>query len=109
MLIGEFIAVNKWILHHTFVHVYLVHLFYGNFLFKNQELKEPIKTNIEGVFHFQVRNLKLMILTSDQSNQNGENTNPYESNQQGNKRRIYVLLFISMLQPLFMWWLTYKI
>ncbi|CAF1084082.1 unnamed protein product [Brachionus calyciflorus] len=61
--------------------------------------------------YFMVRNLKLMILmgnnNNQNNNQNGE-SNPYEQSSYGNKRRIYVLLFISLLQPLFIWWLTFK-
>lgn len=55
--------------------------------------------------YFMVRNLKLMILTG---NPTRSNSNAYESQPFGNKRRIYLLLFISLLQPFFMWWLTYK-
>ncbi len=59
----------------------------------------------------QVRNLKLMILTSQpgvnhHQHVQQQQTNPYENSVQGNKRRVYVLLFISLLQPFFMWWLT---
>ncbi|RNA22245.1 YIF1B-like isoform X1, partial [Brachionus plicatilis] len=55
--------------------------------------------------YFMVRNLKLMILAGNSTGQSG---NGYESQTYGNKRRIYVLLFISLLQPFFMWWLTYN-
>ena len=44
-----------------------------------------------------------MILASSSQS---EETNPYENTMQGNKRRIYVLLFISLLQPFFMWFMT---
>lgn len=63
------------------------------------------------ITYFMVRNLKLMILTtSEVDGQNGEGGS-YQGDAMGghltgNKRRIYVLLFISLLQPLFMWWLT---
>lgn len=57
--------------------------------------------------YFMVRNLKLTILAGNGTGQNVQ-SNPYEHNSFGNKRRIYVLLFISLLQPFFMWWLTYK-
>jgi hypothetical protein len=40
------------------------------------------------------------------SHPNTDEANPYENSAQGNKRRIYVLLFISLLQPVMMWWLT---
>jgi hypothetical protein len=65
--------------------------------------------------YFMVRNLKLMILTShstassDQSaqqHQEHQHSNPYENSVQGNKRKVYVLLFISLMQPFLMWWLT---
>lgn len=56
------------------------------------------------ITYFMVRNLKLMILASENDDQT--NQNAYGNNVNGNKRRIYVLLFVSLLQPFFMWWLT---
>jgi hypothetical protein len=48
-----------------------------------------------------------MILTSQNLSQHPQHQhNPYENSVQGNKRRVYVLLFISLMQPFFMWWLT---
>jgi len=62
------------------------------------------------ITYFMVRNLKLMILASEndpQNNQVGQYQQGVGSDHlSGNKRRIYVLLFISLLQPVFMWWLT---
>lgn len=52
--------------------------------------------------YFMVKNLKLLILVDS-------NSNDYQTNMHGNKRRIYLLLFISFLQPLFMWWLTWHL
>ncbi|XP_033096416.1 protein YIF1B-A-like isoform X2 [Anneissia japonica] len=47
--------------------------------------------------YFLMRNLKMFIL--------GETDN--ENFGHGSKRRIYILLFITTLQPIFMYWLTY--
>lgn len=60
------------------------------------------------ITYFMVRNLKLMILASenDPQNQSQYQQDGTSGHLSGNKRRIYVLLFISLLQPLFMWWLT---
>ena len=59
--------------------------------------------------YFTVRNLKLKLLSGQSMNDTDgpqQQTNPYEHSVQGNKRKVYVLLFISLMQPFFMWWLT---
>jgi hypothetical protein len=58
------------------------------------------------ITYFMVRNLKLMILSNNQTDEANVQGSHFESNSLGNKRRIYVLLFISLLQPLLIWWLT---
>jgi uncharacterized Tic20 family protein len=47
-----------------------------------------------------------MILTTSSTDPNAAATQFENNNVLGNKRRIYVLLFVSLLQPLFIWWLT---
>jgi len=56
------------------------------------------------ITYFMVRNLKLMILADNNPNNTQDGFQP--SNSLGNKRRTYILLFISLMQPFFMWWLT---
>lgn len=56
------------------------------------------------ITYFMVRNLKLMILANENDQQQG--SYQHGSVLTGNKRRIYFLLFISLLQPFFIWWLT---
>lgn len=58
------------------------------------------------ITYFMVRNLKLMILASPDDPQNTHGAYGENGHMSGNKRRIYVLLFIAFLQPFFMWWLT---
>lgn len=58
------------------------------------------------ITYFMVRNLKLMILASPDDPNNTQGAYAENGHMSGNKRRIYVLLFIAFLQPLFMWWLT---
>jgi len=60
--------------------------------------------NLIVILIFKVRNLKLMILSSESDPQS--HGDAMGGHLGGNKRRVYVLLFISLLQPLFMWWLT---
>ncbi|PIK41775.1 hypothetical protein BSL78_21361 [Apostichopus japonicus] len=55
-------------------------------------------TSVSIVF-FLVRNLKLLILPES----------PTDGFGQGNKRRMYILLFISAIQPLFIYWLTFHL
>jgi len=60
--------------------------------------------------YFMARSLKVLILTTDSSGEAGPSS--YQQNidhSHGNKRRIYVLLFISLIQPIFIWWLTFSI
>ncbi|XP_071493908.1 protein YIF1B-B-like isoform X1 [Diadema antillarum] len=55
-------------------------------------------TSVSIVF-FLVRNLKLIILPESQ----------HEGMAYGNKRRMYILLFIAVMQPVFIYWLTYHL
>lgn len=55
-------------------------------------------TSVAIVF-FLIRNLKLMILPES----------PTDGFGHGNKRRMYILLFISAIQPVFIYWLTFHL
>jgi protein transport protein YIF1 len=72
----------------------------ANFLISNTGYYALLSYSCLALTFFMVKNLKLLILVDS-------NPNDYQTNMHGNKRRIYLLLFISFLQPLFMWWLTW--
>ncbi|GFG37063.1 hypothetical protein Cfor_00752, partial [Coptotermes formosanus] len=57
------------------------------------------------VFYLQVRTLKVQILPISSSPHHHD---PYMHNS-GNKRRMYLLLFVAGMQPVLMWWLSFHL
>lgn len=64
---------------------------------------------------FLIRTLKVQVLAGSnatETNYNSYNQNPYVQqykNSSGSKRRVYILLFVGLMQPILSWWLTYQL